>query len=60
VRQCGADGAVIAEAIAILLLQTVCTMNLVGIVDLSRCMTPALPLLAACNMVLNDTSVPAQ
>jgi hypothetical protein len=60
VRQCGADGTVIAEAIAILLLQTVCTMNLVGILDLSRGMTLALPLLATRNMVLNDTSVSAR
>jgi hypothetical protein len=35
-------------------------MNLVGILDLSRGMTPALPLLATRNMVLNDTSVSAR
>jgi hypothetical protein len=60
VRQCGADGTVIAETIAILLMQTVCTMNLVAIFLLSRGMTPSLPLGAVRNMVLNDTSVTAQ
>ena len=42
------------------MMQTVCTMNLVGILDLSRGMTLALPLLVTRNMVLNDTSVSAR
>jgi hypothetical protein len=60
VRQWGSDRAVIAEVIAILLLQTVCTMNLIGMFGLFRGMTPALPLSAARKMVLNNISVSAQ